>query len=187
MQFWLPSGKIRDDISVAVRGMRLEHTGRWGREAEGDVGIGLIGPDSVEQYVIVRTGAECIPVAEVRLVDLVKWASEADPDLVEKARQLTADLNAAREANLLQEQVILEQADDDPVPGWPLWTDYEDASNCADHLALRCMADVADGNKILPGGAPATRACRHIIDGDSITSIAASLRQHIAAVEHITS
>lgn len=127
-----------------------------------------------------------IPHAEVNVSDLLEWAGTPDPKLADKLTELTVTVKAQQAVIEDDERRLMGTNEPDPVLTWPLWVDYEDETNCAEYQRLRCMADVANGNKILPSGKPATRSCRSVIDGDNITEILANLRVHIAATEHIT-
>ena len=174
-------------ISAVVRGAQLDSTGFWGAEAEGKVATGQCPASSIEQYVIVRQG-NTKPVAAVNLADLLSWASSLDPDREKKIKDLEAKLAAAQAVIAERDRRLIagDANANDPALSWPLYLAYEADANWAEEEALRCMASIADGNKILPGGKPAKRDCRTIIEGGNIVEILGNLRQHIAQVEHIT-
>jgi hypothetical protein len=177
----------RASICMTARGVVSNDTGKWGRKAEGDAAVGVISPDAVEQYVIVKIGTDGVPVAEVSLASLLAWASAPDQALVSEIAELTSELRAAKAViNECDRRLAVGDADD-PVLAWPVYMAYEADASWADEYALRCMAYVADGSKILPGGKPQARSCRFVLHGDSIVEILGNLRTHIAAVDHITS
>ena len=167
-------------VDVVPRGAHLTGACGWGREAEGNAAVGFFDPAGIQRYLVITTGAT--PLAEVSLTDVLDWASAPDPAVAAEIATLTAELRAAKAA--LRQQELIIAGDEDLVTTWPMWVDYEDDTNCAEVKQLRCMADVRNGSKILPGGKAATRSCRCEIDGGSITEIAASLRLHITQVEH---
>ena len=189
--------RLRDDwhepdeqnVTARVRGRRLDNAGLWGVKAEGEAAVGLVKRDSLELYVIISLGG--LPFAEVNLADALAWAATDNPTLTDKIAKLEANCRNLRTA-LGQQEIIfrtaLPETDPgamyDPVLTWPLYNEYEDASNCAEYKTLRCMADVPTG-KLGAFGNPQGRSCRAEIDGDNILEQITALRLHIAAVEHL--
>jgi hypothetical protein len=171
---WVPSPT---GLTAKVRGKVLDSTGTWGAHAEGEAIVELINPNEVEQYVIVQSGGKSI--AEVNLASMLGWAGNHDPELIKRIGELGEYLAANRKA--LED--VLRNIGDDPVWTWP--TEVMDTGDYEVHDdALRCLAQVPTG-KLGAYGRPQGRDCLALIDGCNILELTASLREHIAAVEHL--
>lgn len=197
LQYLISSLRSADDSNLAGNGWRFStavrmfgrkvarNPGAWGASELAHTIMAGARKRNLAAFLVISID-DNIPHAEVNVSDLLEWAGTSDPKLAKKLTELTATVKAQQAVIEGDEHRLMGTGEADPVLTWPLWVDYEDETNCAEYKTLRCMADVANGNKILPGGKPDTRSCRHEIDGDNITEILADLRVHIAATEHIT-